>query len=265
MFLKKLLSGLINVIFILFFIILFITPKERKKFIILLIIITYFFSTPIGSNIAIYPLEKDYLNQYFLYYSLINNPEKTITMYQNIDKIIVLAGGINDNKELSEDSMSRIITAIIIYKSMREIYNKTPEIIILGGDINKDNQTAKQMKLLIEKFEKAKILEDNESLDTYQNVLNLKKIIKKNDKILVITSAFHMKRTKITFYNIFDEEFIKYNVIFVPCCFRYKLYFNIYDLIPSFNHLSITNLSIREMIGILYYRIYLKINKNQDK
>lgn len=263
MFIKKLLSGLINVVFIIFFIIFFITPKEKRKFIIFLFIITYFFSTPIGSNVAIYPLEKDYLNQYFLYYSLITNPEKTITMYKDVDKIIVLAGGINDNKELSKDSMSRIITAIIIYKSLKETYNKTPEIIILGGDINKDNQTAKQMKLLIEKFEKAKIREDIDSLDTYQNVLNLKKIINEKDKILVVTSAFHMKRAKITFYNIFNEKFVKYNVIFVPCSFRYKLYLNVYDLIPSFTYFSITNLAIREMIGILYYRIYLKINKNK--
>ncbi|MCX7758183.1 MAG: YdcF family protein [bacterium] len=225
--------------------------------------IVYFFSTDIGSNLAIAFLEKDYLQFYFLYYSTINNPENVIDLYKSADKIIVLGGGIKNNQELSEESLARTLTAIIIHTNLKKYYNITPEIIILGGSLYSNNPSSKYMKMLIENIEPAKIIAETNSLDTHQNVKNLKKLLKPSDKIIVITSAFHMKRTKISFYNNFSEDFIQNNITFIPCNFKYKFYedINLYTLLPNFENLETTNIALTEIIGILYYNLYYKIKR----
>ncbi|MCS7243179.1 MAG: YdcF family protein [Candidatus Calescibacterium sp.] len=261
MVLKKILGSVINIYYITLFIIFILVPKNQKKYIFLIILIFYFFSTDIGSNSAIAFIEKDYLHLYFLYYSTINNPENVIDLYKNANKIIVLGGGIKNNRELSGESLARTLTAIIIHTNLRKYYNITPEIIILGGNLYNNNPSSKYMKMLIENIEPAKIIAETNSLDTHQNVKNLKKLLTPSDKIIVITSAFHMKRTKISFYNNFPKEFIENNITFIPCNFRYKFYekMNLYTFLPNLENLETTNIALNETIGILYYNLYYKI------
>lgn len=223
-------------------------------------LIFYFFSTTIGANIAILPLEKEYINKYyFLYYSLIKNPNSTIKLFEKVDKIVVLMGGIRQNGELEESSFSRIITALLIYQNIKKYYNKETTIIILGGNIKSNSTSSEEAKILLEKLGNIKIIAEKDSQDTFQNIRNLKNLIKFNENLVVITSAFHIKRTKIAFYHTFSQNFVNNNVIFLPCDFKFTHKIDKYDLLPSTKNMEISNIALKEIVGILYYKLYYKI------
>lgn len=225
----------------------------------------YFFSTPIGSNIAILPLEKDYLHHYFLYYSIVNNPESVISMYRETDKIVILGGGTKENKELGEESLSRTIVAALVYINLKRYYNKTPEIIILGGNLkNQNNPTSVNMKSLIRSIDhNAKIILETESQDTYQNIKKLKGFLKLTDKAIIITSAFHMKRTEKILIHAFGKEFVQNSLTFIPVNFRYEYITTLtpYLFLPDMENIETTNIAFCEIVGSLYYALFYEYKK----
>ncbi|MEN3015091.1 MAG: YdcF family protein [bacterium] len=185
-------------------------------------------------------------------------------MFKEINKIVVLTGGIKANGELSEDSLSRLLTALLIYQAIKKYSNKEPEILILGKSIQYNTNIAKYMKLLVTSIQPkylkdVNIFTENESLDTYQNVKNLKNFVNSNDKIAIVTSAFHITRTKISIKNTFDKNFVQNNIIFVPCNYRYQYKISKYDFLPSIKNLETTNIALSEFVGIVYYKIYYSI------
>ncbi len=270
MFLKKLITSLLTIQFLVF-IPLFLVKKKHINYILLALLITYFFSTTLGSNLIIYQLEKDYLNQYFFYKTLFESPENIIKLYQKVDKIVILAGGVNENFELAEESLQRTITALLIYKNLQKFYNKSTQIIILGGNLeDSKTPTSTAIKLLLTNiidYSNVKITEDKLSLDTYQNIENLKKILinNKNEKILIISSAFHLKRVKLIIDNTFENQETKDSFLLVACNFKYKYKLTIYDFLPSTENLKNSNIALREIFGIIYYSIYYKIKKMDQK
>ncbi|MFN4220261.1 MAG: YdcF family protein [bacterium] len=261
MFLKKLISSFINIFGISLIMMVIFAPRKFKNFSFLLAIFLYFLATDFGSSKLAYLIEKNYLNQYFFYHSLTTNPKDIIILYKDIDYIVILSGGVNNNGELKEGSLQRTITALLVYKNIKKFYNKSPEIIILGGNIDKKNPTSIEIKKLIENLEiNPKITYETESLDTFQNIKKLKEIKSKtNSKILIVTSAYHIPRVKVAIENTFNKNFLQNNILFLPCNFMYKYNYNWYDFLLSSEAIQKTNTIISEMIGIAYYKIYYKI------
>ena len=96
-------------------------------------------------------------------------------------------------------------------------------------------------------------------LNTYEEAKAVREILDTNslnqNKIILVTSAFHMKRAK----KVFEREGIK--VISFPVDFKGKKNFisnfkNISNYIPSSKSLNMSSLAIREIIGRIIYTSY---------
>ncbi len=261
MFLKKFLSSL--VLSPLFLIILllpiwfYFNLKNNKKngfYLLVIFFIIYFFSTDFGKNLIFYYLEKDYINYNVRdYIKLLKNRE------HKIDLVVVLAAGGDYRYQLSEDSYDRLMLAFLIYK----VYDC--DIFLSGGAIS-DNPNLKipiseimNFYLLNFGVNQNKIFRDNKSLDTFQNIKNLQKFLdnKKYKNVLIVTSAYHIIRTKLLLkYLLKNYEKTKFNFYFQGCSVKYTKYYDVYSFIPNFYNLYISFLGIKEYLGILYYYIY---------
>ncbi len=141
-----------------------------------------------------------------------------------------------------------------------------PLIIVSGGRIqwfgggDSEAQDMAEILKLVGIPSKAIILEPN-SLNTYQNAAYTKKILQEKgiNKILLVTSAFHMPRSLA----IFKKQGI--NAIPVATDFliskqelsqiNYSIESQILSLIPSTEHLDRTTLVMKEYIGTFIYRM----------
>jgi uncharacterized SAM-binding protein YcdF (DUF218 family) len=117
----------------------------------------------------------------------------------------VVLGGMSDQdkrngKLVIERSIDRIIQAVILYNQ-----GKVKKIIVTGGSGELLNQGQKE-SMLIKDFciklgvRDSDILIETESRNTYENAIFTKRLIPyEKEKVLLITSAFHMRRSAAVF------------------------------------------------------------------
>ena len=172
-------SNILIFLLTLFFYLAFIKNKFffRKFFTFIFIIFSVISIFPIGHNLIYFFLEKDF------YYSKAPN---------KVDYIFVPSG-----------SISRIITAISLvnsssYKGVKIIYSSG--IAYLDRNNSKDHETYTVKKLITSsKLSKDTIIFLPEARNTFANFKRLNEfLIEKNEedsKIILITDAFHMKRS----------------------------------------------------------------------
>ena len=97
---------------------------------------------------------------------------------------------------------------------------------------------------------KSNILLTENAQNTEQEAKAIKKLLNENDRIILVTSAFHMPRAK----KVFEAA----NIRIIP----FAVDFNrstkkttLMDFIPNAQSLSVTSFFVREMIGRLYYSL----------
>jgi uncharacterized SAM-binding protein YcdF (DUF218 family) len=126
------------------------------------------------------------------------------------DCIIVLGGGVNKDGSCPEIVKNRLELTIKFY--LKKLSNK----IILSGKVSKLNPNKKiseakamQNYLLIRRIPNQKIILEDKSTTTFENAVFLKRICQENkwNKIILITSAFHMKRAKSIFKFFFGKDY----------------------------------------------------------
>ncbi|MGC8814968.1 MAG: YdcF family protein [bacterium] len=261
MFLKKLISSLFlsPLVLIIFLLPVFFTNelkknKKLKIYLLIFFIFIYFFSIDFGKNLIFYFLEKDYIN-----YNLKEYITNILKKDQKIDLIVILTAGGDYRYQLSEDSYDRLMLSYIVYK------NFNCDIFISGGTLV-DNVSFKIPVSKVIYFyltnlgvNKEKIFLDEQALDTFQNIKNLKIFLtnKKYKNILIITSAFHILRTKLLIDHIFKEDDrLKINFVFQGCSLKYSKFYDKYSFIPSFYNLYLSFVGIKEYFGIAYYYLY---------
>lgn len=188
---------------------------------------------------------------------------------ENIEKanaIVVLSGGgvftLENNIDLIEwKDPDRFISGINLYKK-----NKAPIIIFsngishlkknyfLEGDIYENE--AKKLGLPSES-----ILKTGKATNTANEArlirTNFSKLFENDNKIILVTSAYHMQRAK----RIFDQN--NFNVIPFPVDFKsdYSVkvsYKNLFNYMPNPNAFSDVNKVFREILGRILYRIIHK-------
>jgi uncharacterized SAM-binding protein YcdF (DUF218 family) len=89
-----------------------------------------------------------------------------------------------------------------------DIFNKNSIVIVSGKGKSKITEAEAMQKYLIKhNVPKNKIIQETESMDTLQNALYTQKIIQKLKplNVIVITSNFHLKRTKFIFKKVFRQ------------------------------------------------------------
>ncbi len=278
MFFKKLLSSLFIspfvFIILLFPILFFNNSKNNKKikfYLLFVFFVIYFFSIDFGKNLVFYYLEKDYINYNVKNY-IYNQENNGNLKNKKIDLVVILAAGGDYKYQLSEDSYDRLILGYLVYK----VYGC--DIFLSGGAISNNPNlkipVSQIMKFYLLNFgvNPNKIFVDTKSLDTFQNIKNLQKFLdnKKYQNVLIITSSYHIIRTKLLLkYLLKNYEKTKLNFYFQGCSVKYTKYYDIYSFIPSFYNLYLSFVGIKEYFEILYYYIYfncfVKIFRIDDK
>ena len=185
------------------------------------------------------------------------SPKSISSLTHNYKYGIVLGGYSSYNKEIQhidfKDSGDRLISAIELYK-----LGKIEKIIISGGNGELINNGMKESEwsksfLINMGIESKDILLENSSRNTMENAQNTAILIKNDisQKILLITSAVHMKRAKFCFNK---------NNFNIDC---YPTDITNSDIVLSVDYLFIPNIDalvkwedlIHEWIGYIVYRI----------
>ena len=238
---------LTNILILLIIFIIFFRKNFSRKifrlfayFVILLFLLISIL--PIG-NFGLKYLEKNYINQ---------------QQFSNIENIIVLAGSediqsTKVTKKLNLNSASeRLIASVKLANQF-----KNAKIFFLGGDgnitKNSIDETFVAKKFFKDiNFDINRIHFINNTRNTYENLKEFK-IKDNNNKNVLITSAFHMKRSLLIAKKL-NIELIPYGVDY-----RSVNFFSIVNFYQSFSvshNLSSFDIFFREMLGILAIKLF---------
>ena len=245
-YLHKIIPLLISPLIFVIFLFILGVYYNSKKIIFSALTVLILSSTPILSDKLVNYLEIDY--------EPIN-----IEDVEKADAIIVLSGMINTlqtkniyNYEFN-GAVDRFIKGIDLFKNGKANY-----LVFTRGKIPwsvgiSEGEYLKKLAINFGVPEKKIILTESVE-NTEQEANSIKNIFpNKNSKLILVTSAYHMKRA----LKIFNSAELK--VLAYPVDFRKKTKkFTIMDIIPSANAFSKTSYSIREIIGRIYYNFKLK-------
>ena len=179
-----------------------------------------------------------------------------ISSIKENDAIVVLSGGLhhtgdekNSTYEFNDpDRFFAGIDLIKKYKADKLIFtagqlpwsdNGLPE-----GYVLKDKAISLGVPGVILVTEKVK--------NTYEESIAVTKIVPNNSSITLVTSAFHMQRSKY----LFEKQ--GFNVMPYPVDFKSSnSKVSIMSFLPDVNALNKTSLFIRENLGRLYYKLFV--------
>ena len=242
----------LNIFLVLFFLSYFLNFFHYRKLSNTLYVFSliFFFSIiiiPIGSYL-LFLLEKDFHSQ---------------PNINQIDGILILSGATNPylsiehNQVNLNDSSERLFESIIMIKN-----NPNTKVIFSGGSGSlrfKSLDHAAIAKIFFYKMgvDSNKIIYENKSRNTYENIFLSKEIAnpKKNEKWLIITSAFHMKRSLLV------AEKLGWNLIPYATDFNEPKKFSLILTFNLFKNLSKFQKASHEWIGIISYYFLGKTSK----
>lgn len=130
------------------------------------------------------------------------------------DVLIILGGGINPlTQEINEITKIRFDKAIDIHTNFKYILcvgDKSYKKDLIKGVQISEAQAGKKYLLQNSTISQDEIILEEESKDTLSNAFYSRKLIEEQNlgkNITIITSQFHMKKTKFFFNFVFDESF----------------------------------------------------------
>ena len=242
-YLHKILPLIISPLFFVIIIISLGIILKSKKISFLGILIFLICSLPILSNNLIYYLEKDY-------------QPIDVSKIEDANAVVVLSGMVSTIKKNDNffyefnDSIDRILKGVELIKENKASYLILTRGILPWSNGKPEGEVLKDFALKLG-IEKEKIILTNNVQNTDQEAKAIKKLFTSDDqKIILITSAFHMPRAK----KIFEAAKIK--TIPFPVDFRSSSgNFTLLDLIPSASAFRNTSHFIREVQGRIYYEL----------
>ena len=242
-YLHKILTLIISPLFFVIIIISLGIILKSKKISFLGILIFLICSLPILSNNLIYYLEKDY-------------QPIDVSKIEDANAVVVLSGMVSTIKKSDNlfyefnDSIDRILKGVELIKENKASYLILTRGILPWSKGKSEGEVLKNFALKLG-IEKEKIILTNNVQNTDQEAKAIKKLFISDDqKIILVTSAFHMPRAKKVF------EAAKIKTIPFPVDFRSSSgNFTLLDLIPSASAFSNTNHFIREVQGRIYYEL----------
>lgn len=203
-----------------------------------------FFSAPYISQILIRSLEDEF-------------PAVEFPQIQNADAIVVLGGMINPlsiHREKPEllSTADRLTDSIILFRQ-----KKAPFILFSGGSgilFQSDVSEAKTARKFLTDMgiPKESILIEDQSRNTKENAVFSARILreKKMKRIILVTSAFHMKRSLL----VFEKEGLEIQIF--PTDYKSLHWsWNWDTAVPSIGALDTSTISIKEWIGLISYRL----------
>jgi uncharacterized SAM-binding protein YcdF (DUF218 family) len=229
-------------------------------FIILFLIVSVFFRQRLMVLISLLILlisSNAYVGNYL--FSTLEDPYKPLSMnsINESDAVVVLSGMINqvgkkENIKYEWSDPDRFFAGVKLIKN-----NKSKLLIFTAGQLPWTKNWRPEGDILKDKaiefgIDKNKILVSAIVQNTYEESLSILELIPRGSSIILVTSAFHMERSKL----LFEKQGFEVN----PFPVDFKISNNdltILDIIPSLGAMSKTSLFIRENIGRLYYKVIL--------
>jgi uncharacterized SAM-binding protein YcdF (DUF218 family) len=223
---------------------LFVTKRSRS-FLLGLLLLLYMLSIEPTKELLLLPLENRY-------------PVPSWSEVRHVDAIVALGGGalesapdIDGEGAVSGDSLQRIVAAYRLHVALKK------PIIVAGGAVFGKKPEAEIATDVLRRLgiKEQSILAETRSMDTNQNALFAAEICRKRNwnSIVLVTSAFHMKRSLMLFGRFFST--------IVPYPTDYKTLRRGYDywsFLPDASNLADTALAVKEYLGIIYYKLTLK-------
>jgi len=173
------------------------------------------------------------------------------------DAIVVLSGmlhQVGDNKynkyEFSDPD--RFFGGLDLIKK-----NKSNKIIFTAGQLPWTDNWQPEGFVLKDKavslgVPQSKILVTENVKNTYEESIAVTKLIPNNSSLILVTSAFHMQRSKY----LFEKQ--GFDIIPYPVDFKTSnAKTSFMNFLPSVDSLNNASLFIRENIGRFYYKLFL--------
>jgi uncharacterized SAM-binding protein YcdF (DUF218 family) len=245
LFVKKLFTSLLiapGIFVVLLLLLVLFARKRLRLYLILLAVFLYGLSIGPTKELLLLPLENAY-------------PIPSVEEMKKCDAIVVLGGGAYDNAPdvngtggLSGDTLTRSIGAYRAYLITGE------PIIISGGSLSggKAEATVVRRLFLALGVKETHIIAETRSRDTSENAQYSAEICRKRkfERILLVTSAYHMKRAVLLFQRTLPS------VVPYPTGFRTsRAGFGTLSLLPDASHLLDVSLALKEYLGIVYYTV----------
>ena len=242
-YLHKILPTFVLPIILVIIVILTGLIKNKKKLIYIAIGLLYIISTPIFSN---------------NFFKLVEGNEyrKPISAIDSADAIVVLSGmleinEVGDSTYIEWGDPDRFFGGIALFKA-----GKAHKLVFTGGKMPWDK--AKKTEGVVLKgyaisngIPSEKIFVTKDVENTADEAVAVKELISPSNKIILVTSAYHMYRAR----RLFEKQ--GFDVI--PYKVDYKsersAEMTIIDFFPSADNLKKTETAVREIIGRLFYLV----------
>lgn len=245
--LSKILSFIIHPvtwIFILLLITLFTKKEKSKKWAIITLVVFYLFSND------------------FLFCEVMRaweEPRKKIDDLENYDVVIVLGGMISFDSDLermqANTAIDRSLQALLVYKK-----GKAKKIFISGGSGSLQFPDMKE-GLIIKSYltqigiPEQDIFVESESKNTYENAVYTRKELERlglqNSKLLLVTSASHMYRSK----KCFEKQGLMVDTYSADIVAGPRKFVFDHLFLPNGNTLNNWYDLLHEIIGVAIYKI----------
>ncbi len=180
-----------------------------------------------------------------------------INTLKNSDAIIVLSGMLHQVGDKNYNTYEfydpdRFFGGLDLIKK-----NKSDKIIFTAGQLPWTDNWQPEGIVLRDKaislgVLQSKILVTENVKNTYEESVAVTKLIPNNSSIILVTSAFHMHRSKY----LFERQGFRVTPFAVD--FRISnAKISIFSFLPTESAISKTSLFIRENLGRLYYKLFL--------
>ncbi len=218
--------------------------KKSRFFALLLAGLLYLFSIQPFADLFLMPLEYTY-------------KQPTLAEVKAGSAYVVLGGGVNDfapdidgEGTPGSEAFQRLICAYRLYR-----IDKKP-IIFSGGIIferRSEAEVAKRILLSLGVNEKD-IFMEGKSKDTFENAKYVKELSDKHgiNRIVLITSAFHMKRSMLLFDKLFKET-----IPYPTGHSTSKIKYDLFSYLPNAGNMGGIAIALKEYLGIFFYKITL--------
>tara|TARA_X000000950_G_scaffold230977_1_gene279398 strand:- start:50 stop:628 length:579 start_codon:yes stop_codon:yes gene_type:complete len=180
-----------------------------------------------------------------------------ISSIKENDAVIVLGGmldkvGGQNNTKYEFFDPDRFLGGIDLIKSF-----KSEKLILMSSQLPWTNNWKPEGKVLKEKaislgLDPDQILVTEKVKNTYEESIAVTKLIPNNSSVILVTSAYHMDRSKY----LFEKQGFK--VTAFPVDFKSSNQeLSLISFLPNIDSLYKASLFIRENIGRLYYKFFL--------
>ncbi len=170
------------------------------------------------------------------------------------DAIVVLGGGVRDRSwlglpaEPSCPSLERVVTAVRLHRKLHR------PLVFMGGNGDPSRVVTPDADAMARSARElgvpaGDIIVENKSRNTLEGAKSLKGLIT-GDAIVLVTSAYHMKRASA----MFEKQ--GFRTLPAPAGYRYEhRTFSFYSFIPRAGYLVDSSTAISEYISLLWYSL----------